>query len=298
MSRKTAIWAAVDGGASNTRVRLTEPDGRELGTGKAGPSSLTLGVSAAWKQISNAMDAAAKEAGIALDGSLQIAIAVAGALNPAQRAAFRAANPYTAELMLMTDGYAALLGAFDGQPGTTLAVGTGVTAFSRNPDGTTRSVSGWGWPIGDEGGGVWIGHRAMALYTHHLDGRHTDGSSLFAALHAASGGGLYALQDWLLHADATAYASLAPLVVAAADAGDLLADSVLQDAARHLEHALAALESGDSDGTPIAVLGGLGSTMVPRFPEYFRRRLIPPKGGILDGTRRVLEGLDAPEFDP
>ena len=48
----------VDGGGSRTRARLASVDGRLLGFGTAGSSSLSQGAPAAWAAVEAAIDAA------------------------------------------------------------------------------------------------------------------------------------------------------------------------------------------------------------------------------------------------
>jgi glucosamine kinase len=173
-----------------------------------------------------------------------------------------------------------------------LAIGTGVTAYALRPDGSVREASGWGFPAGDEGGGAWIGHRALQAYLKHLDGRHPAPSVLFDAIPAVTGGDFDAIQTWLRTARATQYAALAPAVVEAAASGDPLADAILAAAAAELDACIAAVESA-GPGPVVALLGGLAATFAPRLAASTRARLAPPRGTALDGLVRILAGPDA-----
>lgn len=281
---------AVDGGATGTRVRVCDAAGRPLGEGRAGPSSLTLGVPAAWESVLAAMRAAfaAAGAGAPEGGAIRLAAGLAGALCAENRAAFREHSPLSgAELTIVTDGYASLIGAFAGAPGVAVAVGTGVTAYALHPGGEVVQASGWGFPVGDEGGGAWIGHRALQAYLKWRDGRRTAPSRLFETLPERLGASLGDIQAWLRKARSTEYAALAPLVVAAAADRDALAEEILREGAAEIAETIDAIDVSTA-GLPIALLGGLAEVFGPRLPERHRARLVAPRGNALDGLVRLL----------
>src|SRR5438309_1739218 len=78
-------------------------------------------------------------------------------------------------------------------------------------DGRRESVSGWGFPVGDEGSGAWLGLSAMREAQRALDGRGKAGA-LAQAVWGLAGGTREALFAWCEHAGQHAYAKLAPLV--------------------------------------------------------------------------------------
>ena len=47
--------------------------------------------------------------------------------------------------------------------GVALVAGTGSVAYGRSRDGRESQRGGWGWMLGDEGGGVWIAREAARL---------------------------------------------------------------------------------------------------------------------------------------
>src|ERR1700712_1603721 len=54
----------VDGGGTGTRVRLADREGRLLGLGEAGPAALNQGSEQAWRHVLEAVQSAARQAGI------------------------------------------------------------------------------------------------------------------------------------------------------------------------------------------------------------------------------------------
>ena len=278
------LIATIDGGGTGTRVRVLSPDGRVLGTGTGGPSSLTFGVAPAWRSIGAALGQAL---GSAVPAGMRLWCGLAGGRSPERRAEFRAADPIAAaEIAIVTDGVAALYGALGARPGAILAIGTGVAAEALTPDGRLRSASGWGFAVGDEGGGAWIGRRAVSALTRAMDGRAPGGAQLCAALGGILGADFDAVQRWLATANPTRFAALAPVVVAAADADDPVARAILSEAAAEAEIALAAIARTG----PVACLGGLAPVLTPRFGAGLRRRLVAPEGGVLEGLALMAQG--------
>ena len=289
------LLCVVDGGATGTRVRLHRADGSVAGSAEAGPSSLTLGVDRAWRNIRAAVAGAA--GGERLPAGSRVAAALAGSRSPERRAAFLSGDGLGCEVVLLSDGYASLLGALEGAAGSVVAVGTGIAARRLHPDGRVSAICGWGFPAADEGSGAWIGHRAVQAHLRRRDGRAVEPSALFARLDRRLGADREALLTWLVAADPTAYAALAPEVVAAAREGDALAERILGDAAREVASTVQALDRDGPDGMggAVALLGGLAPIVAERLPEPMRARLTPPKGNALDGALMVLTGRAPPE---
>ena len=65
-------------------------------------------------------------------------------------------------LVVTNDAVTAHLGALGGEPGAVIVAGTGAIALAATPEGWARA-DGWGTMLGDDGGGYWIGRRALAM---------------------------------------------------------------------------------------------------------------------------------------
>jgi glucosamine kinase len=289
--RGALFLVGVDGGGSGTRARLQDRQGHTLGEGAAGPSGLGQGVAQAWRHVEQAIAVAFGSAGLALPAPDQIALGLglAGASVAEQRAAFLAVDPGYAACVLDTDAVTQLIGAHGGRPGLVVAAGTGSVAAARYADGRVRLAGGWGFPVGDEGSGAWLGLRAMQHAQTVLDGRASAGW-LSAAVLAASGPEPAAVQAWCAHAGQHAYAQLAPLVFAAAAQADAFAEALLQQAAAELALLVPALQSGESSGLllPIVMRGSVGESLAARWPDTLRARLVPPRGDSADGALQLL----------
>jgi N-acetylglucosamine kinase-like BadF-type ATPase len=70
--------------------------------------------------------------------------------------------------------------------GVALIAGTGSVAYGRNQRGEEARAGGWGWLLGDDGGGAWMVREAVRAVMRRADDGNGDGS-LGAALMAAAG---------------------------------------------------------------------------------------------------------------
>ena len=175
---------------------------------------------------------------------------------------------------VLADGEVALSTAFGTGPGILVNAGTGSIAYARDPAGELHRAGGYGWQLGDEGGGYWLGRRALDAAARAQDGR-GEGSTLLARLLGALG--LQHFDDlvrWTATATPAQMAALAPHVLNAAREGEVVARRAVDDAARELVE-LAATLARHFPGTgpvPVAIAGGL---LLPQSPltAAFRERL-------------------------
>ena len=287
-ARSTAIrfHIGIDGGGTHTRARLASADGAVLGFAASGPSALGQGIEQAWQHIAQAVDGAFANAGLASAPREQCALGLglAGA-NVRQRCEefFRRTPPF-GRFALDTDGYTTLLGAHAGRPGAIVAAGTGSVGEALRRDGVRVAVGGWGFPVGDEGSGAWLGLRAMRETHRAIDGRARVGP-LTGAVLAMAGTSREALLAWCDRPGQNAYAELAPLVFDAA-AIDPFAAALLDGAARSLEDIAAALDPERE--LPLAICGTVGRQLLPRFHPAVRARCVEPVGDAADGALRLI----------
>lgn len=275
----------VDGGGSGTRARLCRGDGQVLGEGQAGPSALGQGAAAAWRNI----DAAIRQALPAtLDEAFRaecaLGLGLSGAENPGWVADFHAAAPRWGQFRLVSDGEAGVLGAFAGRPGAIVSVGTGSVGVARSTDGRSTVVGGWGWQLGDEAGGAWLGCEAMRLAQHASDGREPAGA-LAQAVSRRCGDTRHALLDWCAASGQAEFAALAPLVFAH-EAADPAAAVLLQRAVQAVEHIIVTLDP--TGQLPLVLAGSIGLRLMPRLRADLRARYVRAAGDACDGALHLL----------
>ena len=162
-------------------------------------------------------------------------LAITGSARLAERAA-RACVTAHQYLALESDTFAALASGTGGSGGIGLIAGTGTVALARSRGGEHIIRGGWGWLLGDEGGGFWIAVESLKAAVRDADGTGRS-TALTAALPRLLGeSDLRTVYNLVTgkRLDRTAIASLTPTVVSIAEAGDVVAAGILDRAATHL----------------------------------------------------------------
>ncbi|WOH17492.1 BadF/BadG/BcrA/BcrD ATPase family protein [Paenarthrobacter sp. GOM3] len=174
-----------------------------------------------------------------------------------------------------------LLAAGGASTGVAVIAGTGSAAWGRNDAGEEARAGGWGYLLGDEGSGYWLGREAVRHSLRRMN-QGLEPDQLSRALLESCGveepGKLIAL----FHSPDTGrrfWAQQARLVVEAADAGDGVSLALVQQAGADLaDLAEQAIRQLGLDG-PVILGSGLGMN-VPRLQEAFKARLA--EAGIVD----------------
>jgi len=168
-----------------------------------------------------------------------ICIGAAGAARPEIAAIIRGVIFHvipgipSANVEVIGDTEIALEAAFGKGAGVIAIAGTGSVVYGRDGRGQIARAGGWGFAVSDEGSGQWIGRCAVSGVLNAND------QGVKTALAAA------VLQTWKLkgldelvrHANATPppdFPRLFPIVLRAADEGDSMARTLLEDAGKEL----------------------------------------------------------------
>jgi glucosamine kinase len=287
-SNRHRYWLGVDGGGTQTRLRLADATGRTLAEGRAGPSALGQGADQAWRHIQQALAQAAHAAGLseAPDwADCAMGAGLSGAGVPAQAQAFLGRTPLALTLTLDTDGHTGVLGAHAAQAGALVIAGTGSVAEALAADGQRRTVGGWGWLNGDEGSGAWLGKAAVRHAQRALDGRDPTGP-LARAVWDLTSERPDTLLAWALEAQQQRFASLAPLVFEHEN-DDPTAQALLADAVQELAALAGAVDP--SGQLPIAWSGSIADRLALRLPPALRARSVAPQGDAMSGALLMVQ---------
>src|SRR3989454_384571 len=172
--RPSVVFVGVDAGASHCSVVLGGGDLKVLGRADGPPSAMKPGgAAAAAAVIADTARRAAAQARASLP-AVRAVVGAAGAGRPQEQAELAAAVTQAGvarSVRVVPDGEVALMAAFDGRPGIIVNAGTGSVAFARDPAGQVHRAGGHGWQLGDEGGGYWLGRRALDTAARAQDGR-------------------------------------------------------------------------------------------------------------------------------
>jgi N-acetylglucosamine kinase-like BadF-type ATPase len=257
---RSPVFLGLDAGGSHTEAVLAAADGTILGRAEGPGAGMRPGGAAASAAVmADTARRAAASAGARLPAQrLVVGAAGAGrAPEQAELAAALVAAGVTEAAEVMGDGELALLAAFGGGPGILVTAGTGSIAYARDPAGRLRRAGGFGWQMGDEGGGYWLGRRALAAAGRAQDGR-DDQSTLPTRLLGALG--LKEFDDlvrWAALAAPAQIAALAPHLVSAATEGERAAQAAVRDAAAELtDHVVALRRRFPPDMTVDWAMGG------------------------------------------
>jgi len=236
-----AFYLGVDGGGTNTRALLTDSSGTLFLSGTWGPSNFQQigpdGLREIYRQI---LEEFAKDSRFDRRLLRFAVLGLAGAGRPEdQRRAEEALRPLLGgeEIRVTSDAEIALWGAFAGKPGIIVIAGTGSICFGMNERGEIFRSGGWGYLLGDEGSGFFLGQRAAIAALRAFDGRGPETSLLNLIVDFLGLGTLHEIIPFLYGSKAApkeVLASLAPLVFEAASEGDAVAKQIVEEAGKEL----------------------------------------------------------------
>ena len=268
------LYLGVDGGGSGCRAAVADAAGRVLGRGEGGSANIWSDFASARASILAAAGAALAAAGGGALADLHAVLGLAGANVPEAAARLAAELPFAAT-RIETDAFVSLKGAIADGDGVVAAIGTG-TVYGVQRGGTVRMIGGWGFLLGDQGSGAWIGRRLLeeALLAH--DGLVGESPLLLAVVR----------EETRRPADFAAYGQR--VHVASLD-GDPGAEAIVAEAERHVAGAVDALLV--EGPVPVCFLGGLGAVFAARLADRYAGLVRAPEGNALDGALRLARAL-------
>lgn len=297
------LVVGVDGGGTKTRAILANDRGEQLAEAVGTGSTIRAhDVERSADVIAGVVRDVFDVADMAGQRPRVLCVGVAGAGRESERQALHeslTARSLADDIIVQTDLAVAIEDAFGDGPGVLLIAGTGSSAFGRGPAGATARCGGWGPVIGDEGGGAWIGRRALSVVSAAADGREPETALTGAILTAAEVSEASELIRWASDATAAKLATLAPVVITVADSGDLRANSILsmavEELALHVRALARKLFTDERASVPVAFTGGLlsrGSSYRKRL-EHRLRTAVPGaqvQAGDVDPARGAVRG--------
>ena len=305
-SGRQAVLLGVDCGGSHTAVAVGDRHGRVLARAE-GPGSAMRpgGAERSAAVILDVARRAAAQAQVSLPATLALVGAAGAGRPPEQEAladAIKAAG-VAARADVRGDTEIALAAAFGDGPGILINAGTGSIAHARGADGQLYRAGGHGWQLGDEGGGYWLGRRALAAAGRAHDGLEESSTLLGRLLVALSLETFDDLIRWTTTATPAQVAALAPHVLNAAREGEVVAQQIVEEAAAELSQLVRVLlrHFPDHKAIKMATVGGLlraGSPLLialrANLATDLPRARISEGGGQVDapaGALRLAAGL-------
>jgi N-acetylglucosamine kinase-like BadF-type ATPase len=269
-SADVELFVAVDTGGTKTAACLVDlaapQDNCVLGRGRGSAGNpFSVGFAEATRAIGSAIEQACSAGGHDCDHVSRIMLSIAGAANPqiSQQFVRWAHDTYQADqVAIISDVLPILAGGTPNCCGIALIAGTGSIAFGRAADGRTKRCGGWGYLLGDEGSGYSVGRSALSHALRELECEtlwHPNSltEAVVSKLNVQTVSDL--TKTVYTNDDPRSFiASLAALVITAAEHGDQKAEAILDWAATELAELVARTADlmDGSDGPIALALGG------------------------------------------
>lgn len=275
MTQTGTMLLGIDGGGTSCRAAVVVRGQRHEVT--LGPANVTTGFDAAVATIDTALRMLAGRAGLPPEVLFQAPahLGLAGVVSAALAARVRDALPLS-RATVTDDRPTTIAGALGPAEGAVVAIGTG-SFLGRQAGGRIRGIGGWGFFVGDQASGAWLGRRCLEEVMLSVDGLAAE-TGLCRSLLADHGSDPAEIVRFSVAARPADYAGLARAVVAAAAAGDALGARLMSEGADYIRRGLAAL--GWQRGETLCLTGGLGAA----YAEWLDEPVVPARGSALDGA--------------
>lgn len=305
----------IDAGGTKTVCYLATADGHVVGEGRGGGANLHAhGELQVEKVLHGVIEQAIGDRSIFPDA---VCLGVAGVDRPEDDRTVREIMRrlgFRRHTLVVNDALVALVAGVGDTPGVVLIAGTGSIAYGINAAGKAARAGGWGFVLGDEGSGYWIGRQALAAVVRESDGRGPRTRLTPLVLEhfklTRVDGLVRAVYDQGLNRQSIA--ALGPLVAKARELGDIAAAEILDKAAEELTRATSSVITrlgmrGDAFG--IVLSGGMFK-VIPWLVEELTRRLgdvapratvaaltvEPALGAVRLAVRELHEGVVLPPY--
>jgi N-acetylglucosamine kinase len=269
----------IDAGGTKTVCILADEQGQVIAEARASGANLqAVGELEVEKVLHQVMEDTLGDLGILPQA---ICLGIAGVDRDDDSAVVRSIMrriAYKARTLVVNDALVALVAGAGSEPGLVLIAGTGSIAYGRNRRARAARAGGWGYVLGDEGSGYWIGRRALAAVVRQSDRR---GRPTLLTPRLLQHFGIDKPQDlvqvvYFRNLKPPAIAALATHVSQAAQDGDEVAKAILAEGAGELlgaaQSVIARLEL-DAEPFVCVFAGGIFQA-VPWLAEHLQARLV------------------------
>jgi N-acetylglucosamine kinase-like BadF-type ATPase len=162
----------IDAGGTKTVCLLADDRGQVLSEARAGGANLqSAGELEVEKVLHRVMEEALGDHDVL---PAAICLGIAGVDRPDDSDAVRGIMRrigFKTPTLVVNDALVALVAGAGDEPGVVLVAGTGSIAYGRDARGRAARAGGWGYLLGDEGAGFWIGRAALSAVVRQFDGR-------------------------------------------------------------------------------------------------------------------------------
>lgn len=277
----------IDAGGTKTEGQL-----KCLRTGKTwtllgGPGSLSYDLETSINNIIEITNNLLKAANCQADKTVLICGA-AGAGNTSQKQALESAlkEAHFIDPLVTTDARISLYGAGAGAAIIVVAIGTGSVSMRLNEQGTEKQFGGWGFRVGDQGGGAYIGRKLISAILIEFDNDNFQQTPLTEDVFNVIGNSRDAIALWVKSATTTDFAALSKLVTKPQNK-NLITDKILKQAADEISKLITSTLA-DYD-LPICLTGGLANIVFPLLDQSIQDNVVASKGRAVEGAIYLAE---------
>lgn len=267
----------IDAGGTRTICLLADQHGAILAEARAGGANLQ---SSGELEVEKILHAVMNEAIGDRELPVAICLGMAGVDREDDEAVVRGIMRrigYKARVVVVNDALIALVAGVGDAPGIVLVAGTGSIAYGRDTRGRAGRAGGWGYVLGDEGSGYWMGRLALRAVVRADDGRGrpTALTSLVLAHFGVSRAQDLVREIYHRTLRPHAIAALAGCIQQAVDLGDEVARGILDGGVTELvasARSVAIQLNMREEAFPFVLAGGI-MRAVPALAQELTRRL-------------------------
>jgi N-acetylglucosamine kinase-like BadF-type ATPase len=167
---------------------------------------------------------------------------------------------------------------FSAGEGILLYAGTGSVSYAIDQSGQVLKIGGWGYLLGDEGAGYWIGKEAIRLALFQIESKKTilEGSLSHQVLNAMQAHDWETVKTFVYAKDRSEIAALSRIVDSAATSGDAEALNILSKAAAHLAELVDRIDKNlERKSLPVKFTGGISrsNALYAELEKFLRMRV-------------------------
>ncbi|MCB0720522.1 MAG: hypothetical protein KDD65_18895 [Bacteroidetes bacterium] len=295
----STLFVGIDSGGSTSKLKARTSDGSaEFSLISAGANPKRIGFPTAADRLAELAARAYAEADV--EGGLIVRIGVAGvgrrgdqthlSVAVGERLSTMVGMDRRVDVVVCTDAELALAAAFGDEAGVVVIAGTGSILICRTVDSDILLRGGWGFRLGDEGGGYQIGIEALTRLASDLE----SGWSCDLTRYVADTFGLSGRDELISFVyDQDRSAEVAPFVIQAAGLGDGDAAAILDRQVSSLAAMLVRLSNSESERLQTRYVLSGGLVREPHYRNTVRshiKRLLPEWE---PATPRLASAVDA-----
>jgi N-acetylglucosamine kinase-like BadF-type ATPase len=166
------VFLGIDAGGTRTVCQLADANGAVLSTARGPGANLqAAGELEVEKVLHGVIDEALRGADTP---PAAICLGMAGVDRPRDAEIVRGILErigHRAAVLVVNDALIALEAGVGRGPGIVVIAGTGSIAYGRDAGNRAARAGGWGYVLGDEGSGYWLGRQALRAVVRASDGR-------------------------------------------------------------------------------------------------------------------------------